>query len=89
MLEKQPPVYDYATNPFTWTVVVNEANLPLTGLTLTDELLNGLTYVKDSLKVNGSEPATGITAEQEGQTLTINLGDLLSLIHISEPTRRS
>ena len=76
MLEKQPPVYDYATNTFTWTVVVNEANLPLTGLTLTDELPNGLTYVKDSLKVNGSEPATGITAEQEGQTLTINLGDL-------------
>lgn len=78
MLEKQPPVYDYATNTFTWTVVVNEANLLLKGLKLTDTLPAGLTYEAGSLKVNGSDPSEGsnITASQTGQTLTIHLGDL-------------
>ena len=76
ILKKETPIYDYASGQIQWTVTVNESGMPLNNLVLTDTLAKGLTYVENSLQVNGAPPAAAITAAQSGQVLTINLGDI-------------
>lgn len=83
ILEKGKPVYDYATGQIQWTVTVNESGMPLSNLVLTDTLADGLTYVENSLRVNGAVPAAAITAEQRGQLLTIRLGDISAKTTVS------
>ena len=76
ILKKETPIYDYASGKIQWTVTVNESGMPLGNLVLTDTLSDGLTYVENSLQVNGAAPAAPVTATQSGQVLTINLGDI-------------
>lgn len=74
ILTKNPPTYDYATGDMIWTVDVNEYQLPLTNIILTDELQEGLRYVENSLK---TEPEISTAkASTEGQTLSIDLGNI-------------
>ncbi|MCL2634510.1 MAG: SpaA isopeptide-forming pilin-related protein, partial [Oscillospiraceae bacterium] len=55
-------------NPeITWTIVVNQNKMNLTGATIVDVLPLGLTYVP------GSITGGGVTASASGQTLTITL----------------
>lgn len=72
VLTKRPPVYHYATGRMKWTVEVNAAGLPMTGVELTDVLPKGLSYVEGSLT-----QTTGATAEVtktgDIETLTIKL----------------
>ena len=83
ILEKGKPVYDYASGQIQWTVTVNESGMPLSNLVLTDTLADGLTYVDGSLQVNGATPTTAITATQNGQLLTIRLGDISAKTTVS------
>lgn len=76
ILKKETPIYDYADGQIQWTITVNESGMPLGNLVLTDTLADGLTYVENSLQVNGAAPAAPVTATQSGQVLTINLGDI-------------
>ena len=57
--------------------------MPLSNLVLTDTLADGLTYVDGSLQVNGATPTTAITATQNGQLLTIGLGDISAKTTVS------
>lgn len=56
VLTKKAPVYDYEQGVMKWTVEVDAAGLPMTGVVLRDELPAGLTYVEDSL---ATDPRSG------------------------------
>lgn len=74
VLEKKPPVYDYASRTMKWTVEVDASGLPMTGVTLKDVLPAGLTYKTDSLVT--APTVQNAKAEVSGQELTITLGSV-------------
>ena len=76
MLVKQPPVYDYSSGQMQWTVVVNESEMPLTEITLVDQLQAGLSYVEGSLTVNKQSAAEKAKYDGDTRTLTITLGEV-------------
>lgn len=85
VLTKKVPVYDYKTGIMTWTVEVDAAGPPMTGVVLTDELPAGLSYVDQSLQ---TDPAiSGASASVNGQELTINLGDVSKKTTVKFQTR--
>lgn len=61
--------YDYNKNEIKWNVVVNENEMPMTGVKLVDTLPAGLSYVDGS--VTGVTP---VSVSYESGVLTIDLG---------------
>lgn len=63
--------FDYTKNEITWQVVVNQNKMPMKAVSLRDLLPEGLSYVADSLEINGSKAGPANTSPLE-----ISLGDL-------------
>lgn len=74
VLEKKPPVYDYASGIMKWVVEVDASGLLMENVKLKDALPAGLTYKTGSLDI---KPAvSGAKAEASGRELVITLGSV-------------
>lgn len=62
VLTKKAPVYDYKKGIMSWTMEVDAAELPMTGVILTDMLPEGLTYVDGSLHAKSAADGTELNA---------------------------
>lgn len=62
VLTKKAPVYDYKKGIMSWTLEVDAAELPMTGVILTDTLPEGLTYVDGSLHAKSAADSTELNA---------------------------
>lgn len=71
--------YDYVDRVITWKLTVNENETALTNAVVTDPISEGLAFVPDSVRLNGTPVAKGNAAGQyafaDGE-LTVNLGDI-------------
>lgn len=72
VLTKKAPVYDYASGIMKWTVEVDEAELPMTDVVLTDTLPAGLSFVDKSFRTDPEIPGAHLTVE--GDRLIMDLG---------------
>lgn len=85
VLTKQKPVYDYERGVMNWTVVVDTAGLPMSGVVLADTLPDGLTYVDGSFAAHPEIP--GASARAEGQELSISLGEVTKETKVTFQTK--
>lgn len=82
VISKDGVSYDYATHELKWSVKVNESQIPLTGVVVTDPLTgNGLDDFdldESSIQVDGASLAApySYTYDGDSKLLTVNLGDL-------------
>lgn len=73
VLTKNGTDYDYSTHLLTWEITVNENNMALNSVVVTDEIPVGQEFVPGSVTVSG--PAEWTSAHSDG-TLTIELGNI-------------
>lgn len=85
VLTKEKPVYDYERGVMNWTVVVDTAGLPMSGVVLADTLPDGLTYVDSSFSTDPEIPRA--SARAEGQELTISLGEVTKETKVTFQTK--
>ncbi|MEG1901814.1 MAG: SpaA isopeptide-forming pilin-related protein, partial [Clostridium sp.] len=75
VLAKKGMGYDYDTHELTWEVTINQNQMAMSGVTVTDQLSQYQSYVDGSAtKISGPNPCTitaSTTATTGGQTLTL------------------
>lgn len=55
ILAKSGSGYDYKERLITWTIELNQNEMPLANVVITDDIVKGLEFVNTSVKVNGAD----------------------------------
>ena len=61
VVNKSSSAYNYLTRRITWTITVNEYAMPLSNVTIIDNIRPYMTYVEGTFRVNGAAPTSGFS----------------------------
>ncbi len=70
VINKDGTDYDFVTKRVTWEIVVNDNEMPLDGVVVTDHISDGQEYVAGSAMISGGADASGFAYDSGSKTLT-------------------
>ncbi len=88
VLAKQNTGYDYAARELSWKITVNQNNMVLPNVVVTDIIPDGQAYIPGSLQIGGAAPSGSVLSQNEN-TLTFTLGTLTAQTELTFKTRIS
>ena len=91
VLKKESGGYDYSTQEITWKITLNENGMPMDNVVFSDELKEGLSYVKDTLEVRNAEGKEitpySIAYDEGSRKLTVSFTELKEKAFITFKTK--